>query len=1010
MKLIRQLKDPRRVLVNGKKVEIAAFRKVTASLGMIRNDNFSVNMLLETELNRIKHTSGEDLWQIIAKVINCRELIEILETKQHHNALINSEVRFCMRDMEVMLPIKLKMRDEFRAFHKLRIDFNALMSILEKRNLKVIKNNQKNINKELARVKDELEEFRKAEFESRKPIKLNELNMIKLDQHKSIIGDLRIQTASSILNINMMKAKSSGAEWSLEEKTRRILETVTKFRTNLEQINNHAYHVMSGEVKAIKVRIAIKKGQSSVQQLRKSLENVQQGMNFMSKRLLEYNNGILAATENLNQVTFSPQQRMADILTEQLNIDKEQVESKLRLVDTDKTLQQFAFENHLEVEYLNALLKIESIIRSDESIYRCYVGPMFIHIKDEQIDSELWPKLIEVSKVLIFSQGAVARKLMKMLKESNAIPVPISLVGVDEFVAKAPQADTNVYETLDHLIDENERSRDFLTSFLHEFVVVDGKNFDSKLGELHTALIQMDCGSVARSQGIAEFCHENMETFENLKQAYKIIKKHALLQLEITKKDNVKNQLKQAFDDLQKAEVVASPSLILENSKQLVYLTKLQLNTVKYLEMSRFTIIKCNEILAQPNDNMDVAQLTDLLRTKLASMFETEAKVWEPFLMEISSPIEELANEYTALENLSKTKLRFFYPWSDEQEAVLKLYEDFHDELEQKSTECKTEWNRLLAQKEFYDKSTIVRDIDLRYKVCIERVKQQQVDEIATECEEFTTNCTSGKFIRNEKTLSAFAKKSDSEVIAELLKVHEKLTEIDTHKLLPLESYVHLEDSIRKIVEYSQAEIVQCRKNPIAAKSFFFLNESFVKMLRDTVGNYQTSLRAILADFVEKSAVFFYTQGVFDEVKHDDFSWKSFDSNRLKAMDFVIEWKDGMREKISSDTLKMVKAVMLALHVINYLSIFKFLVLDASFFDQMDETLKNNLHEYFRTVAPFVQIIFVNLQRDDVVMQPAEERDAAETVSEENPTLEDEATEQEEVVDHEEIVEMDTSL
>lgn len=939
---------------------------------MIETTNsFCINNLLDTELEIIKNFTGEDLWQIIAKVIDCRELIDILEKKQHHNSLMNSEVRYHLRDMEVMLPIKLKLRDEFRKFHSLRCEFNALMSIVEKRNSTAMKSRAKEIDKKLVAVTKKMEKFKKTEMNARNTIAKSELNMTKLTQHKSMLHEFIDESRALMVQLNFDKANASPL--NLEEKVRRMLESVEKFQNEIKTLNNHEYLVMSAEVKAIKVKIAIMNKTTTIDDVKKSVERCQQSFNFMHKKFFEGNVALKDTTKKLDQLNFDHHEQMAEILKQILGLDVELLKFKKNLIDIDYELQEFALENRLDLKYLNALKHIESIIRGNQSISQNYVGPLFTLFKAGKF--KMWPKLIEISKTLIFSHGASARKLIKTLKASNVTHGDLVIIGIDEFVAKNRTNDSDSYDSLDYLIGDDERCREFLKSVLNEYVELNGDNVDETT-DFHSVLIAKNSGSVTRSKGVLEFHSDNVETFEVLKKAHEIVKRYSMVQQQISEAKGVKSLLKQAIDGLKNPQRAVSLRIILEYGKEIIQLTQMLMATAKYLELTKCTIEKCNEIIKNPTDeSVDDSQLDDLLRAKLASKIETELKVWQKLESQLNIPTDEISFECSLIEQLMKSELTYAPRWSDDLDKVLKKYEELVNESKQQSNQCKTELKALQASKEFQDVSTKVEELDLRYKSCIELVKEHHVAEIKNDCDEFIKSCTKeNASLTNEKKLDEFAKKSNADVVDALLKVHEELTKIDKDAMLQQESFIHLTDSINKIVRYSISEVMYCRKNKIAAKSFHFLNQSFIKMLKDTVGNYQTSLRAVFSHFVERSALFFFTQGVFDEIKHDDFSWNCFDSSRLKAMDFVIEWRLGMREKISSDTLKQVKAVMLVLHVINYLSVFKFLLLDESFFDDMDENLKKSVLDYFKVVSPFVQIVIVQRQQeiDDPMTQETE--------------------------------------
>lgn len=940
---------------------------------MIDIGDFCIHNLLDSEIEQITNFSGEDLWQIIAKVNDCQELIEILEKKQQNNSLMNNAVRYHIKDMEEMLPIKLKLRDDFRAFFNLRREFNALMSIIEKGNMKALKNQTKKIDENLIEAIGQYEEYKTNKNRADIQKIENQLNRQKIVQQKALTNKFDEEVLILIHKMSSIKSKSFAAPLNLEEKIRRIVESVEKCQNDLKKLNNNGYFQLDAEVKSIKARIAIKNNPAAREEIKVFVEKSKQSFNFIKKIYNDANIAVKTVKEKLTQLNCHPQEEETMILKQVLEIDTELLKFEKNLINSDFEIQKFARKNHLNAKFLNTLKQVESIVQSDETISVEYLGPLFIHLKDDAIDSKLWPKLIDLSKILVFARGFSARKMMKVLKAANVSHDAFTVVGVDEFVPKSAKGNSDVFESLDHLIKDDVRFRDFLVTFLKEFVFVEDKNFNSKISEFHSALVQVPSGSVTRSAGVLEFQSDNSETLEKLKEAYEIIKDYATLSYQIIQMKSVRKDLEQALEDSRMPEHVVSPSIIYENANELVQLIQKRLITVKYLEQTKGAIEKCDEIVNSPVDDLNNTQLQDQLRIKLESKIEAEIKVWSKLEEELNSPIDEISYECTALKPLTLDGFKFLNQWTDEQENLLKLYQKLHAILNRQSDQLKAELRRLHALEESHDTSAKVEEMDIRFKISNERVKQYQVDVVVNEIEEFLNSCTKDKArMTNEKIYAEFSKKPNSEVADELIQVHEKLMEIDHVALMPQETYTHLAESIDKIVEYSRAE-VRCKRNRIASKAYPFLNQSVVKMLKDTVGNYQTSFRAILSEFVERSALFFFTQGVFDEIKHDDFSWNCFDLTRLKAMDFVIEWKPNMREKISSDALKKVKTVMLVLHVINYLSIFKFLLLDESFFEKIDENLANSLREYFKVVSSFVQIVIVKKSNNNSMETPENE-------------------------------------
>lgn len=153
------------------------------------------------------------------------------------------------------------------------------------------------------------------------------------------------------------------------------------------------------------------------------------------------------------------------------------------------------------------------------------------------------------------------------------------------------------------------------------------------------------------------------------------------------------------------------------------------------------------------------------------------------------------------------------------------------------------------------------------------------------------------------------------------------------HDKYSMEHYGHLVNSIMNVRKYSESPVPMIQRNVLAPKTLPLLNRALVKVLKDAVNNYGTAFNFVMKDFVHKSKLYFYTCSAFDEFTLDEFNWSSFDIGRLKAMDFELRWKKGREEVIAPAGLGKVKGLLLIMHIINYLSVFKFIIIDEKIFE-----------------------------------------------------------------------------
>ena len=197
---------------------------------------------------------------------------------------------------------------------------------------------------------------------------------------------------------------------------------------------------------------------------------------------------------------------------------------------------------------------------------------------------------------------------------------------------------------------------------------------------------------------------------------------------------------------------------------------------------------------------------------------------------------------------------------------------------------------------------------------------------------------------------------------------HERLFHVKKEKNFRLEnltekSYTKLVESIRKVPMYAEQEVFMPLE--VKKRAYPLMNFLVVKMLRDTVHHFKTSYNMIFSDYLTQSSLFFYTHGDVGEVDESQFSWNCFDMTRLKSIDFVDKWESGHKSNIGIEKIKQIKAFLLILHIINYISIFKFIIVSKKIFEELSPTLAQKLKTFLETVSTYVQIIVVGERQEE---------------------------------------------
>lgn len=958
------------------------FREILKSLGMIEIDGLCIHRITNQEISKLVEYTGDDLWNIIAKVNDCGEWIEILEKKEKQKKFlaVNSQVQYHLRDMEEILPRKLEFLNKFRNFFNLRKEFNTLMNILEKRNERCLKSQLRKVDEELKHSLEEFKEVKSKDDEENHNNHITNMKIDKISSLKNFIEKNHDEMKFIVYKMKFIKEKSTSVNLNLEQ----IVEQVTTFNIENQQLLSMIqektefieFYKIKAEMQALQVKVSLlstENPQEKLESMKVLLKKREEFMNDIKIKIQPIQIEIQKLTEKLNLINFDIHQEKVEISNQILEMNSEILKHEKQKIEFDFEIISAVKENNLDLDYINTLQKIEILVQSDENIAQDYLGPIFTNLKLNLVDSKLFPKLIETSKIIIFSRGATARKFIKRLKTLKIQHSSFTILGQDEFVPKRIQGNSENLESADFLIKENVRFKEVLRTFLREFVFL---NEDEVCNTKSlTSMIQTSSGCVTKSQGFLEFHSNFLETLESLMKVYEIIKKSVTNLKSLEQSREIRDNLENILKEKSKLSSTVNVATIYQDVAMLLIHLQHRRNYQEYLTKTQVSFPIIHETLNEVVNisNMDLEALKTELKIKAEIVNEIELTMWKKYENEIDFTITKMEKSLKNLQFLKSIETKFQYNWSELHENSLQKHESFLEQLANDLTIQNTELNQL-KHIPILNIDSITNQIEILYEICKKKSDHSTLKSALSKIEGILHNFVNQSHLIIEKTQQEFQSKPTLEIVQKLIQLQKKITEIDNKALMTEDAYIHLVETIEKIRDYSKEQFTY-KRNKIAARSYPFLNQSLVKMLKDTVSNYQISFRAIMSKFIERSALFFYTQGAFDEIKHDDFSWNCFDMTRLKAMDFVIEWKSNeLKNQINTESLRKVKSLLLILHVINYLSVFKFLIITETFFDNMNEDLKKCIHDYFKVVSPFVQIIVIrNTQTVEVAENSEDE-------------------------------------
>ena len=115
-----------------------------------------------------------------------------------------------------------------------------------------------------------------------------------------------------------------------------------------------------------------------------------------------------------------------------------------------------------------------------------------------------------------------------------------------------------------------------------------------------------------------------------------------------------------------------------------------------------------------------------------------------------------------------------------------------------------------------------------------------------------------------------------------------------------------------------------------------------------------------MSKFIRKGTLYCYDDRKNASAMGDEqFNWQYFDLSRFQSIDFKTVWIDNNREIVGDEVHTAIKAFLLNLHLIRYVSHFKFIIIDEKFYDMMDSRLVDKIKHILEMISEYVQIFMI---------------------------------------------------
>ncbi|CRK90845.1 CLUMA_CG004535, isoform A [Clunio marinus] len=1017
-KIERSIIDQSKIIkVNEADMDIVTFHNSMARLGFHSIEDFCMHRLLESEIIKLNHYNGEDLWNLILNVNQSEDLVQVLGSKHRKRLLLIDEMKRTMDEMEDSLASKLRLKNDMRTYFSLVKHFNTLMRIVSKRKLKILSNENMRTQTEIDNLMIDLEDKTKEVklFEDRE-LKTRLKNCAAM-KFIDLMYDKRDKVMQKLHEVKLQIVKVPKG-FSIIELFHTIAANQTSIRENFQQFEAFSEQRLQYseanlipqqmEVEMMKWKIFLSRTQNKnlldqfietetnrIYSLNEELHKV---VDDMEKCKEIVNKVLFLNVEQIKEVTKEWKSKQFQVEMEIAKLSKNMLKNEKEKFQIDVKINEIAVENELDLPYIQTLKIVEEFIRLNSDFDLDYVGPVFTFLNPlSEIDGKLWPLLSSVAGIFLFTRGMTARKVhRKMLELNPDLKASYVFLGIDEYIpVNYPALSEEMLSTVrsaNELIDPKAKFKNILKQLLSDILLINEDEVESfeDISCLQKVIIHSKYGSTIKSNHCLMF--QSKSSNENPIQTLKTIYEHIKMRIDFVQKINEAQRTILEFFDVLKASETQYQHDIHSNHSlhsipacvaafhQLLRFSEKKFSIKKRLLVKNATKQALEDLEALQMTTNDVNEIFQEILSKQKKL-KNDEKQLETIEVEINKNkiIYELT--VTKMEHSNDFLIRALhfvkYPWNEFYDDLEPTVDNFIRTNENLLESYKSEINQLQILTNECSVEKLQQEVELLKLKCklYENRSKQNVNEFAMKkCTETIDLC-----INDPKTnfdlefYNQYRSASSDELIEVLSDYHRQLQQNSCNiKQATKDQYGHLVDSIKKVEKYSHSPVEPHSRSRITSKTFPIVNKVFVKTLKDAVFNYRASFMTVMNDHVQQSMLLFYTRKLFHEIQADDFSWSCFDLNRIKAMDFVVNWKNSS-VVCSESNVKTVKGLLLIMHIIHYLSVFKFIVIDEKIFNGMDEKLKDNLMVYLNTVSSFVQIIFLNNEVEESIAEYEDE-------------------------------------
>ncbi|KAG5674871.1 hypothetical protein PVAND_004816 [Polypedilum vanderplanki] len=960
--LKRTLQNPKNIHINRKKYSTKSFHDSLLQLGFQSINKLLLHRLMDLEIDKLSSFNGEDFWNIIMKIIECEELIEMAERKEGvvKKEILKEKYNEVANIITKQLPKKFQLRDEIRERIKINRHFFTLYYILTERRTQVFERLKKFYSEEQNRVLPSVRNLLMEQLNTQKRINLEE--MISERSHLKALEELIDDLSLVSDNYNIESIPIS-----------QFFELINSCNFGSEKVINHSSLIASWKIF-----------------LKNAKENGNLELEIENLKPFLRNASYLDVFNEFEEESFE-----VDFTSVQIN-EVEAAKNKMKLASTMIELRKKFFQIISEVQTLTiqgcfdqmlpcTLFEIEKIIQNDSTLKEDFIGPVFkfFNKNTKSFDSAFWHNIEEIANIILFRKTTTAHTFIEQFKlkaiKNSGDPLKIlpdykfKICCIDDIVEKSYDDDIHNNESLRSMKDliskETPSSiRKIMKTLLHEFLIIQDEDYEPNESCKNFKIIEINNEKVVKTHfrnstrivTNSNIVWDELERspIDVIQEIYEKVLQQVKVSLEIDKIENLQNEMRMMSKQERKDAI--------KNFSKRIFNIK---------EKRKFP----NEfgILTQIIDDPNLSQKIDEW-----SLHELEMQVNEStFNLFVNNKIDDFVEgvkEDVALKLL--TGCNYFTFGSNKKSEIV---------INTKLTELKNilsnnepehlHLNQIERSAEFMvnyrENPKECCDIFLKYgKFQMKKSEMQNlIEELIATLVIAHDPKTSPMFFHQEIYNDNVDKNID-ELINDIKELRQQLINLNEERTIELRrlslvEYKKLVDSIGNVQRYAEQEDF----SPLQVKrrAYPLMNIIVVKILKDTIGNFTTTYNHVLSDYINDSELFFFTnpkQGI----NGGNFSWNCLDLSQLKAIEFAESWKnDKMKNSLESAVRQKIKGLLLILYIINYISAFKFLILSDKVFENFDDGLKEKFYDILKAISPYVQIIiFKNDNQDESIQVP----------------------------------------